>query len=309
MILDSEKIKYKISGLNLKKFLTKLRVAHIELLEFERLDFFQFYCTIYKRNRKDFLNIASKFNYLVDEKKLSFILKTLRVVKNNLVFFITAVAIICALFVGSNFVFKIEIEGLENVHKTEVISVLSQNGFSVGKLKNEYDLTSVERVLCLNIDKVSFASAVIKGNTLVVNVDEKIDNSDYVYNYAPIIAPFDCVINFIELYSGTANFTSGQTAKRGDIIVSPFIFYKNLTKLPVPARAKINAYVELTASQKYDQSDYHNNFQKYIEEKQKELYNLLEDKYDKGSFESAVFENAEGEKVLLTVVLKGNICL
>lgn len=214
---------------------------------------------------------------------------------------------VCLLLFTSNFVFKIEVVGLYAVSEREVLQVLDENGFETGKFKINYNLDSVEKVLTAHLDKISYASAVIKGNTLVVNVDEKIDNSEYVYNYNPIFAPFDCVTNSIELFSGTVNFTSGQTVKAGDVVISPYVVYVNSQKLPVPAKAKINAYVEITCYGEYEVIDYQKNFQKYIEEKEKELYTNLNNKYNVDDFEKQILESSSDGQYLLTVILKGNI--
>ena len=302
-----KKIKYKITGLNLKKFLKTISDASIEIVEFQKIDYNLFYFTIKKKNEKDFLKFAKKYNYKVDEENISFFLKALRIIKYNLVFFVSAVIMTCFFLFSSNFVFKIQIVGLNSVSESEVLKVLEENGFEKGKLKSSFNLDSVEKILVSNLENISYASAVIKGNTLIVNVNEKIDNSEYIYNYSPIIAPFNCIINSIELLSGTPNFTNGQTVKQGEVVVSPYIVYKDSQKLPVPAKAKINAYVEISAFGEYEQSDYNNNFQKYIEEKEKELYNKLEGKYSFDNFEKQVLESPNEENCLLTVILKGNI--
>jgi len=307
MILQDERIKYKVQGLNLKKFLQSLNKNKIEVVEFEKLDYNLFFFTIKKKNENEFLKLVKKFNYSIDENKISFFTRNLRLIRNNLIFFVCAVVMVSLLLFSSNFVFQVKIEGLYFVSESEVLNVLDENGFEKGKFKTNYNLDSVEKVLTAHLEKISYASAVIKGNTLIINVDEKIDNSEYIYNYSPIFAPFDCVINSIELLSGTANFTAGQTAKAGDIVISPYVVYSNSQKLPVPAKATINAYVEISCYCEYELSDYLKNFQKYIEEKEKELYNKLEGKYNIDDFEKQILESSNDGKCLLTVILKGNI--
>lgn len=87
MILQDEIIKYKIEGLNLKKFLTTLNKNKIEVVEFEKLDYNLFFFTIKKKNEFEFLKLAKKFSYKVDENKLSFLSTKVRVIRNNLIFF------------------------------------------------------------------------------------------------------------------------------------------------------------------------------------------------------------------------------
>lgn len=307
MILQDENVKYKVQGLNLKKFFKILNQNKIEVLEFEKLDYNLFFFTIKKKNEVEFLKLSKKFKYNIDENKISFFTRNVRMIRNNLIFFACAVVMVGLLLFSSNFVFQTKIEGLCYMSENEVLKVLDENGFEMGKFKTNYDLDSVEKVLTAHLEKISYASAVIKGNTLVVNIDEKIDNSEYVYDYSPIFAPFDCVINSIELLSGTANYKVGQTVKAGEVVISPYVMYVNSQKLPVPAKATINAYVEISCYDEYELSDYQNNSQKYIEDLTKELYNKIEGKYNIDDFQKLILESSNDGKCLLTIVLKGNI--
>ncbi|NCB48698.1 MAG: hypothetical protein EOM55_03665 [Clostridia bacterium] len=307
MILQNENIKFKVQGLNLKKFLQNLSKNKIEVVEFEKLEYNLFFFTIKKKNEFEFLKLVKRFNYKVDENKLSFLSRKIRLIRNNLVFFVSAIVMVFLILFSSNFVFQTKIEGLCAVRESEVLKVLDENGFEMGKFKTNYNLDSVEKILTAHLEKISYASAVIKGNTLVINIDEKIDNSEYIYNYSPIFAPFDCVINSIELLSGTANYLAGQTVKAGEVIVSPYVVYVNSQKLPVPAKAKINAYVEINCHCEYEMRDYQKNSQKYIEELTKELYNKNEDKYNIDDLEKLILESSNDGNCLLTIILKGNI--
>jgi hypothetical protein len=129
--------------------------------------------------------------------------------------------------------------------------VLNSNNINVGKPKSKYNLASIEKVLQNSIDKVSLASAIIRGNTLIVSINEKIDNSQYVYDFKPILAPYDMVITDIKLKSGTAIKQKNQTVKRGEAIVLPYIEYKDGAQLSVEAQAEITARIELSTTYYY----------------------------------------------------------
>jgi sporulation protein YqfD len=309
MILQDESVKFKIEGLNLKKFLKALSAKKIEVLEFEKIDYNTSLFCIKRRNEKEFLHIAEKFHYIFCERNRSPLSRILKNIKNNIVFFVCALVMVAFLLVTSGFVFQTKIVGLSSVSEQEVLAVLAENGFEMGKFKSSYNLDSVERTLTANIDGISYASAIIKGNTLVVNINEKIDNSQYVYNYAPIVAPFNCIIQSLELLSGTQNYFSGDTVLAGEAIVSPYVFYSDSQKLPVPAKATVHAYVELTVFGEFEENDFNQNSQKYIEEKRKELYTKLGENFDPQDFELSVSQSVQNGVCLLTVTMKGNITI
>ncbi len=290
---------YRVTGLNFKKFLGELKKANLVILQLRRLEYNQF--EIMVSDEKTFLTLCKKFGYKVDEVKLSRKETLLRLLKRNFVFCLLAVIICVSLLFSSNFVFKVEIFGLENVEQSVVLDVLSQNGYNIGKLKSRYDLDNIEPLLVTNIDKISFATGVIKGSTLIINIHEKIDNSPYIYDYPPIIAPFDCVVKEIIFTSGTVCVAQNETAKAGDIIVAPYVETKDFKRLPIPAKAQVKGYVELKESTKLDDNSL--NVQNLIEEMKKKLYNNLSCKVKSFS----VTENVEQTSDFLIITLSGTI--
>lgn len=290
---------YRVTGLNFKKFLGEIKKANLVILQLRRLEYNQF--EIMVSDEKTFLALCKKFGYKVDEIKLSRKETLFRLLKRNFVFCLLAVFICVSLLFSSNFVFKVEIFGLENVEQSVVLDVLNKNGYNIGKLKSRYDLDNIEPLLVANIDKISFATGVIRGSTLIINIHEKIDNSPYIYDYPPIIAPFDCVVKEIVFTSGTVRVAQNETAKAGDVVVAPYIETKDYKRLPIPANAQIKAYVELKESAKLDDNPL--NVQNLIEEMKKKLYNNLSCKVKSFS----VTENTMQTSDFLTVTLSGII--
>ena len=251
MILDNEKITYRIKGLNFKKFLILLKKEKIEVFNFKRCEYNLLFITIKKQDEKNFLNITSKLNYQIEEIKNTLILNFQKKMKRSISFFLTIIFLLVTVVFSCNMVYKIEIFGLENVSKQEVIKILDDNNIKLYKTKSNYNLEDIELLLKSKIEDISFASAIIQGNTLIINIDEKINNDEYIYDYEPILAPYDCIIESISLKSGTAVVEVGQTVKKGQELVLPYIDYKDGTKLKVEAEANIKAYVEVSNTIEY----------------------------------------------------------
>lgn len=276
-----------------------LKKNNITILQLTRLDYNQFEIAV--SDPKKFLKICKDFNYQVQEIKLSRKETILRLFKRNFIFVLLSIFVCCSLAIFSNFVFKVQIFGLENVEESVVLEVLNNNGYKSGKFKSSYDLDSLQSILVKNIDKISFATGIIKGSTLVVNVYEKIDNSPYIYDYLPICAPFDCIIKEVSLLSGTIKIGKDETAKEGDTIVAPYIETKDFKCLPTPAKATIKAYIELTESVSLDKNL--PNVQILIEELKKKLYNNLKLKTNSYIVEEDIVQ----ENNILSVKLSGII--
>ncbi len=240
------KVYYKVTGLNFDKFLKLLKKENIQTFKLQRLDYNIFTIGVKKQDENVFVEIAQKMNYTISNKQQTLLPKALQNIKQNLAFVLSLVFISIILCISCNMVYKVEVFGLENVSKNQVLQVLNKNGYTTGKLKATYNLSKLETVLKQNINNISFASAIIKGNTLVINVNEKIDNSNLIYDYKPIISPYNMVIKEVNLKSGTALVHSGDVVKKGDVLISPYIESKDGTKLKVEASAEIKAYAELS---------------------------------------------------------------
>lgn len=251
MVFNEQKITYKVKGLNFKKFLELLKKEKIEVSMLKRQEYNIFYIEVNAKNVKTFLKIANTLNYQVEETNSTILLNSKNNIKRNLSLFI-CVVFICILTVFScNMVYKIEIYGLETLTKQQVVKVLNDNNIKAFKTKSSYNLNNIELLLKSSLDKISFASAIIKGNTIIININEKINNDEYIYDYQPIVAPYDCIIKKIDLKSGTVAVEEGQTVKKGQEIVLPYIDYKDGTQLPVKASADIYAYVEVSHTTQY----------------------------------------------------------
>ena len=256
MILKDERITFNIKGLNFKKFLKRLEEENIEVFELERVSYNNFNITIKKQAEKIFNDLCLKFNYKKNIKSETPILSSTNAVKRNLAFTLCIIFICVCLVFSCNMVYKIEIVGLQNITKQEVIKVLNDNNINTFKPKSAYDLKNIELLLKTNINKISFASAVLRGNTMILNINEKIDNSADIYDFKALVAPFDCIIEEVELLSGTLVVSKGQAVRKGESIVLPYIDYKDGTKLKVEALAKVKAYVELSYTTQYTENHF-----------------------------------------------------
>lgn len=246
-----ETITYKVKGMNFKKFLTRLKQDGLEVFSLKRKDFNLFYITISKSQSAYFTNLANKNNYDITIVNKTYSLKLKDKIKKHFALSLSILFILLSITFFSNIVVKVEVYGCERVSKSQVIKVLEDNNIKMHKFKSSYNLSIIESLLKQNIDKVSLASAVIKGNTIIINIDEKIDNDEYIYDYKPLQAPYDCIVKQVVLKSGTLVVEEGQTVKKGEVLVEPYINYKDGTRLSVEAKADVQVYIEISNTIEY----------------------------------------------------------
>jgi sporulation protein YqfD len=103
--------------------------------------------------------------------------------------------------------------------------------------------SKIERDLIENFEQISLVSCTIKGQTLIVNIKEKLHPNSIFGDFLPIIADENCKIVDIYLVSGTANVKTGDYVKKGDVLIEPYFVDENGEKRNVEAKASIKAQV------------------------------------------------------------------
>lgn len=138
--------------------------------------------------------------------------------------------------------------GIESISQTEVIQILKQNGFEKINKKSDIDTSKFEKDLSSNLKNISLVSIIIKGNTLVVSIKEKVQNSEYENkdNFEPIVSNFDGVLTKVQLVQGMLNKKVGDIIKKGDVLVFPYIVDASGNQRKVEPKAEIYAKVYIT---------------------------------------------------------------
>lgn len=237
--------KYKIKGVNLEKCFNnliknKIKLKNIKKNEDNTAEFY-----IEKNSEKILKQNLNKFNITILEEKdfgLLYFFKSL--------FFRVGLISACfisivMLFISQMFIFKIEIYGNENLSREEIISCLNSLGVTPFTSKGSINLTELESELLENMPSISLVSIITKGNSLVVNLQEKVINDEYqnVGNFTPLKASASGRVKSIKLIQGTLCVKVGDIVKEGDILVEPYIIDSSGNKKSVKAEAEITAEI------------------------------------------------------------------
>ena len=115
---------------------------------------------------------------------------------------------------------------------------MPKSNINISKLQNQIQ----------KIDKVSLVSVIIKGNTLIINIKEKVYNSEYEDkdSFLPIVSSHNGIITELTIIQGTPLVVVGQTIKVGQELVAPYVKDTNGKVLAVKPMADIKADVFYT---------------------------------------------------------------
>ena len=238
--------RYTFKGVNTERLLNKMS-ADFELFDIKKDGTKGQFCISLSKDKK-LCKQMKNFDIQIEQKRgFGILYHLLCLVKRYGIMpaFFLAVAffVVC-----SNFVFGIKIMGIESISKTEVVQILKQNGFEKINKKSDIDTSKFEKALASNLKNVSLVSIIIKGNTLVVSIKEKVQNSEYENkdNFAPIVSDFDGVLTKVQLVQGTLNKKVGDIIKKGDVLVFPYIVDASGNQRQVEPKAEIYAKVYIT---------------------------------------------------------------
>lgn len=145
------------------------------------------------------------------------------------------ISIVCYIFL-SNRIFYIDISGLSDIKREDVLEELNSIGIDRMSIIPS-DLKVVEDHLLQKFD-FSLVSVVNRGNAIIINVKEEIAKLEE--EPIGIEAEYDMIIKSIDVFSGTSNVKSGDIVRAGQTIVYPYIL-KSDKQIMVEPKAKIVA--------------------------------------------------------------------
>lgn len=238
--------RYTFKGVNTERFLNKMS-ADFELFDIKKDGTKGQFCISLSKDKK-LCKQMKNFDIQIEQKQgFGILYYLLCLVKRYGI--MTALLLSVAFFVVcSNFVFGIKVMGIESISQTEVIQILKQNGFEKINKKSDIDTSKFEKDLSSNLKNISLVSIIIKGNTLVVSIKEKVQNSEYENkdNFEPIVSNFDGILTKVQLVQGMLNKKVGDIIKKGDVLVFPYIVDASGNQRKVEPKAEIYAKVYIT---------------------------------------------------------------
>ena len=237
--------KYKIKGVNLEKCFNnliknKIKLKNIIKNEDNTAEFYINY-----KNDKVLKQNLNKFNITILEEKDFGVQYFFRNLFFRVGLISACIISLIFLFISQMFIFKIEIYGNDKLSKTEIISELEKLGVNSFTPKSSLNLSMLESELLENMPEISLVSIITKGNSLILNLQEKVINDEYqnVGNFEALKATASGRIKSINLKQGTLKVKVGDIVKEGDILVEPYIIDSSGEKRSVKAEAEILAEI------------------------------------------------------------------
>lgn len=167
--------------------------------------------------------------------------------KRRFVLYILPGLFICAAWIFSLFLWRVNIYGGDEALRQKVFSQLKENGVYVGAQKSKIVQYDVKRNLLMNLDGLSWVWVEIKGTTAHVRLHErtKVPETENINEPGDVIATHSGVIEKMQTFCGAPLAAEGDTVEKGQVIVTG-VFQSENENIPVyfhHAKAAVTARV------------------------------------------------------------------
>ncbi len=218
-----------VEGLKIERFINLSVINNIYIWDIKRLSYTSVEAKIGLGHFAKLREIVKKTNSTVKiERKsgLPFMVKKLK--KQKLMIFGFTMVLVF-LFIITSYVWMIEVTGTKTIDKAVILKNLYEEGLREGQLKRKIDNRFIENKLLIKMPELSWVGVQIKGTKAIVEVVEKRPEPEIVKRdeACNIISAKDGVISKINVLYGDGKAKSGDTVKKGQILVAGEIIREN----------------------------------------------------------------------------------
>ena len=132
-----------------------------------------------------------------------------------------ALLFLAILFLSSRVIWDVRVEGNRRLSEREVVASLAECGLSVGDFKRQVDTSTVENLLMIESEDISWISINLIGTVAEVEIREReIAEAEDEWDAANIVAAEEGDIVLFEDVRGNILLKIGDRVEAGDLIVS-----------------------------------------------------------------------------------------
>lgn len=234
------KICLNIKGKDIIKFIKRLNSNNIELLDIKYLEKDVANIKIYKSDYNHVIEL--KTIYEIEEIGYDGLLKVKKIINLNKFIIVFIVLGISAVIFLSNVVFEIEIITNDFNMEKKILDELNNNGLKkYGFKKNYDDLQKIKNnILEKYKAEIDWLEIENVGTKYIIRYEPRIENpKKEITSLRHIIASKDAIIYSLDVSSGQIIKNKKSYVKKGDIIVSGYIYLNDQIKDTVSANGNV----------------------------------------------------------------------
>ena len=158
------------------------------------------------------------------------------------------IPIFLVIIISSNYIWNIEIVGIEEINIGELIMQLEEEGIKVGEAKRKVNPTNVINNIRLKRQDISWMSVDMKGTNVVITVVKAEEKPEIINKneYCNIVATQRGMITKITADTGTTKLKVGDIVEKGDVLIGGYMEGKYTDTRYVHAKGEVKAKVWYT---------------------------------------------------------------
>lgn len=212
----------RIEGLALERLLNLALTNDIYLWDLRRLNYFQVEVSVSLKGLRPLEELIEKTGCKGEVLEKRGLPHHIDRIKNRKVFFFGFLLFFIITFFLSSFIWTIEIDGVDQTPKEEIIGYLNEKGIVSPTHKSKVSEEEVKLLLINGYDYFSFIDVRIKGVKLLIDIKEEdippeIVNKDYPAN---IVAKKKGVITKVIARNGDRVVKENQVVRQGQLLIS-----------------------------------------------------------------------------------------
>lgn len=234
------KVKLKIKGKNINRFIIRLNNNKIEILKSTQISKDEINIIIYEKDHEKVEKLKTIYN--IDKLDTYGIIKIKKQLNKNKYIILSMIIGYALLVLLCNIIYEVDIIHNDTETRNFLKNELKQYGIKEKTLKKNYSKIEAIKKEILNKyrDKIEWLEIETKGTKYIVRVEMRIINEKIVQSEdRNIIAKKDAIIKKIEAKGGQIIKEVNNYVKKGDIIISGNICVEQEIKDTVPATGKV----------------------------------------------------------------------
>ena len=234
-------VRLKVEGYYIERFINICMSKNIFFWSMKREKSSLLYANVGIKEYKKIRPIAKKLKCRVrieKKKGLPFIFNKYRKRK---IFIALLMLVLLTILISSNYIWNIEITGLDKIQYADIAVQLEEKGLKIGELKGKIDTKRIIENIRLERNDIAWMGIEIEGTNAKVEIVETKEKPEIVNeeDFCNIVADKDCIITKISVQNGTARVKAGDIVKNGDILVEGIIEGKYMETIHVNSSAEI----------------------------------------------------------------------
>lgn len=233
------KITIKIIGNNKERMIRRLKNNNIEILNLKYVEN-GIVVKIYKKDYEKLLSI--KTIYEIEIVNYSGLFNIKNKILNNKFMIISILICLMFLYFLTNLIFDIDIITNDSNMKIRLEEELNNNGISKYKFKKSYNQlqTIKNNILTKYRNEIEWIEIEVIGTKYIIRYEPRIQNKiEENLNFRNIVASKDSVIKDMYVTDGQIVKSKNTYVKKGDIIVSGYIYLNDSIKDTVSSKGTI----------------------------------------------------------------------